>query len=167
MPGRDDTDNLTEKELAELAEYENSEDMASAKPEPESRAEQLTKLFRQTPEMQELRQLTDTVHNELNAEDDVPLYIHVPRAFIRQTEFLEEKRAAAAGVAPSPAANVLNRILVNALHEELHWLATGPARFSHYRNLWNQFCDEQGAPEEKIGEDGKPAPQERGEEGPF
>lgn len=167
MPGRDDTDDLTAEELAGLEEYENSEDSkASGRPAPESRAEQLTKLFRQTPEIQELLHLTDTVHNELNAEGDVPLYIHVPRAFIRLTEFLEEKRAAAAGVAPSPAANVLNQILVNELHDQLHWLSTSPGRFSHYRDLWNRFCDAQGAPEEKIP-DGTPAPQERGEEGPF
>jgi hypothetical protein len=60
---------------------------------------------------------------------------------------------------------VLTRIVDNEVQEELHWLVVEPAHFERYRNLWNRFCDEQGAPEHKIG-----APQKaeaRGGEGPF
>ena len=75
-------------------------------------------------------------------------------------------RCAIAGVTPLPAAKVLNQILLNELHDQLHWLITDPARFSHYRDLWNRFCDQQGAPDQKI-----PAPQQptegEGGEGPF
>ena len=46
MPGNDDPEELSEEDLAALAEYENSEEgRAAGEPEPESQAERLTKLF--------------------------------------------------------------------------------------------------------------------------
>lgn len=115
-----------------------------------TRAEELTELFYKTPEMQECKQTAGSITNKLDPEDTVSIKIDVPKEFIRLTEFLEQKRAAEAGVAPLPAAKVLNQIVLNELHDQLHWLVTGPARYSYYRNLWNRFCDVQGAPEEKI-----------------
>jgi hypothetical protein len=161
----DEHDNLSDEELAAVSEYENSEEGRAGEPEPESRAVQLTKLFYKTPEMQECRLTADSINNALNPDDTVSVQIHVPREFLRLTEFLEQKRATAAGVGPLPPPKVLNQIVLNELHDQLHWLITGPARFSYYRDLWNRFCDEQGAPDQKI-----PDPQAsagEGGEGPF
>jgi hypothetical protein len=170
MPGNDDPEELSEEDLAALAEYENSEEGRAGEPEPESPAEQLTKLFNKTPEMQECRETADSITNSLNPEDTVTVQIDVPREFLRLTEFLEQKRATAAGVVPLPTPKVLNQILLNELHDQLHWLVVEPAHFSHYRNLWNRFCDEQGAPGEKIPAPSGAEPQQsaqKGREGPF
>ena len=154
---------MTEEDLAALDGYENSEaGKTAAAPEPESRAAGLTKLFYQTPEGKELREMADSVKNGLNEDDTVAVQIHVPRQFIRQTEFLEGKRVTDAGGTPRAADRVLNQILLNELHDQLHWLVASPANFSHYRALWNRFCDAQGAPEEKI-----PSAESSKEEGPF
>ena len=156
---------LTPDELAELEGYEASRD-AAAGAEPESRAARLAKLFYETPDGRQLRETVQSINNELDEEDTVSVQLQVPRQFMRLIEFLEGKRAANAGVAPSPADRVLNQLVLNELHDQLHWLSVAPARFAHYRALWNRFCDEQGAPEEKIGD----APEARasgGEEGPF
>lgn len=165
MPGSADHEELSPEDLAALAEYENSEEGRAGEPKPESPAERLTKLFYKTPEMQECRETADSINNSLNPDDTVAVQIDVPREFLRLTEFLELKRATAAGVEPLPTPKVLNQIVLNELHDQLHWLITGPARFSYYRDLWNRFCDEQGAPDQKI-----PDPQaSAGEsgEGPF
>ncbi|HEV8414166.1 MAG TPA: hypothetical protein VGQ49_11265 [Bryobacteraceae bacterium] len=127
-----------------------------------TRSEELTELFNKTPEMQECSQTAGAIANKLDPEDTVPVTIEVPKEFVRLTEFLEQKRVAGTNTAPRPAAKVLNQILVNELHDQLHWLVVGPARYEYYRNLWNRFCDESGAPEEKIAD-----PTKSGEEGPF
>ena len=158
---------LTEEDLAGIEEHERSEaGRTGAAPRPESRAAQLTRLFYQTPEGKELRETADSIKSGLNEDDTVAVQIHVPKQFIRQTEFLEGKRADGAGVAPRPVQRVLSQIVLNELHDQLNWLVAGPARFEYYRNLWNQFCDAQGAPEEKI-EDGKSAAPKGGNEEPF
>ena len=155
MPGSDNRDELSEEDLAALSEYENSEAGKEAgKPTPETPAERLTKLFLKTPEMEECRRTADSINNRLNPEDTVAVQVNVPREFIRLTEFLEQKRALAAGVKPVPSRDVLSRILQNELHDQLHALITGPARFGYYRELWNRFCDAHGAPEQKIAEPG-------------
>lgn len=131
-----------------------------------TRAEELTELFNETPEMQECQQTAGSITNKLDPEDTVSITIEVPKELVRLTEFLERKRVAGARGEPRPAAKVLNQILVNELHDQLHWLVVGPARYEYYRNLWNRFCDEQGAPEEKIA-DPASSPAKSGEEGPF
>ena len=131
-----------------------------------TRAEELTDLFYKTPEMQECKQTAGAINNSLDPEDTVSVTLAVPKEFMRLVEFLEEKRADESSVAPRPAEAVLNQILLNELHEQLHWLVVAPARFSYFRNLWNRFCDEQGAPEEKIA-DPAGGPAKGGEEGPF
>jgi hypothetical protein len=131
-----------------------------------TRSEELTELFNKTPEMQECQQTAGSITNKLDPEDTVSVTIEVPKEFIRLTEFLEQKRVAGTSTAPRPAAKVLNQILDNELHDRLHWLVVSPARYEYYRNLWNRFCDEQGAPEEKIA-DPASGPANSGEEGPF
>lgn len=159
---------MTDNELSAAVEaYENSaEGKAARKPKPASQAAQLTKLFYQTPEGKELRLMADSINSKLDPEDTVSVKIDVPKELIRLTEFLEQKRASGAGGKPRPAAKVLNQIVVNELHDQLHWLVVGPARYEFYRNLWNRFCDAQGAPEEKIA-DPASAPTKSAEEGPF
>jgi hypothetical protein len=124
------------------------------------------KLFYQTPEGRELRQIADSINAKLNVGDTVAVKIDVPKEFIRLTEFLEQKRAIGAGGKPRPAAKVLNQIMLNELHDQLHWLVVGPARFEYFRDLWNRLCDEQGAPEEKFA-DPTSGPAKSTEEGPF
>ena len=163
MPGSNDPDNLSEEDLAALSAYEA--EGGEAEPEAESPAALLTKLFWKTPEMQECRQTADSINNRLNPDDTVAVQLDVPREFIRLTEFLEQKRATAAGVEPLPPPKVLNQILLNELHDQLHWLITGPARFGYYRDLWNRFCDAQGAPDQKLPDPLASAGE--GGEGPF
>ena len=115
-----------------------------------TRAEELAELFYQTPEMQECKQTAGSITGKLDPGDTVSIKIEVPKEFIRLTEFLEMKRVAGSSVAPRPAAKILNQVMLNELHEQLHWLVVGPVRFAYYRDLWNRFCDAQGAPEEKI-----------------
>ena len=164
MPGKDDADEMSAEDLAALEDYENSEEgRATSAPDP---GEALGKLFLKTPEMQECVTTADSINNRLNPEDTVTVQIDVPREFIRLTEFLEQKRALASGVEPRPSREVLNQILLNELHDQLHWLITGPARFGYYRALWNIFCDAHGAQEQKIAE---PRADEEGTatDGPF
>ena len=167
MPDGNDPNDLSEEDLAALSEYESSEEgQAAGEPEPESRAARVANLFWKTTEMEECRRTADSIKNNLNPEDTVAVKIDVPREFLRLTQFLEKKRATAAGVEPLPPPQVLNRILLNELHDQLHGLITGPARFDYYRDLWNHFCDAQGAPELKIAD---PSADEKGTatDGPF
>lgn len=129
-----------------------------------TRAQELTAQFNATPEMQECNLTAGSIRNKLDPEDTVSVQIDVPKEFIRLTEFLEKKRTDEAGATPRPASKVLNQIMLNELHEQLHWLVVAPVRFSYYRDLWNRFCDTHGAPEEKIP-DGKQTT--AGNEGPF
>ena len=161
------TAELTDDELdAAVEAYENSEGRAARKSKPESRAAQLTKLFYETAEGKELRQTAGSILNKLDPEDTVSIKIDVPKEFVRLTEFLEQKRVVGTATKPRPAAKVLNQIIVNELHDQLHWLVVGPARYEYFRNLWNRFCDEQGAPEEKIA-DPASSPAKGSEEVPF
>jgi len=57
----------------------------------------------------------------------VAVQLDMPREFLRLTEFLEQKRRTAAGVEPLPPQKVLNRILLNELHDQLHGLITAGA----------------------------------------
>jgi hypothetical protein len=156
MPGNDDHDELSDEDLAALEDYENSaEGRMVPAPNP---AEVLTRLFNKTPEMQECITTANSIAEGLDPEDPVAVQVYVPRQFMRLTEFLEQKRAVAAGVEARMSQEVLNQILLNELHDQLHALITGPARFGYYRELWNRFCDANGAPELKIVEprdDGK------------
>lgn len=164
MSGKDDHDEMSAEDLAALEDYENSEEgrVESASGSP---VEALAKRFNKTPEMQECRVTADSINNRLNPEDTVAVQLDVPREFLRLTEFLEQKRAAAAGVEPLPTPQVLNQILLNELHDQLHGLVTGPARFSYYRDLWNRFCDAQGSPDQKLPDPLASAGE--GGEGPF
>jgi hypothetical protein len=165
MPGKDDHDEMSAEDLAALEDYENSEE-GRVELAPGSPVEALADLFNKTPEMQECRRTADSINNRLDPEDTVPVQVDVPKEFIRLTEFLEQKRVVAAGVEPRPSRKVLNQILLNELHDQLHALITGPARFDYYRALWNTFCDAHGATESKIADS---VADERGTatDGPF
>ncbi len=163
MPGSDD-DELTEEDLAALAEYEASPEGQKPGRE-ETRAEKLTKLFYKTPAMIEHKRVIDAINDTSALDEDVTVSLKIPRRFITMLEFRERQDAADAGRAPVPAEELLTRTLVGELEEQLHWLVVEPARFKHYRNLWNRFCDEQGAPEEKIPPPGKA--KDGGGEGAF
>jgi len=129
-----------------------------------SRAGELTALFLNTPEMQECKTTAGTLLNQLDEGDTVTIQIKLPRSLVQLAEFLESKRA---GKAAKDAAKVLSRYLHNDLHDELHMLTVAPLSFDYYRDLWNRFCDDQGAPEEKIA-DPASGPARGGEEkGPF
>jgi hypothetical protein len=164
MSGSDDDGKLSPEDQAALAEYENS-DAAGAKAPTSHRAAELTKLFYKTAEMQDYTLTLAAINADLDPEDTVPVKIDVPRGFLRLVEFLEQKRASDAEVSPQPAPIVLSQLVVNELHDQFHWLTVKPAHFVHYRNLWNRFCDEQGAPEQKIAAPHAGAPEDGN--GPF
>jgi hypothetical protein len=130
------------------------------------RAAELTTLFLKTPEMQECSTTAGTILNQVHDGKTVSIQIELPRALVQLAEFLERKRAEEGGTAARSAAKVLGNMLQNDLQDELHWLTVQPAHFAYYRNLWNRFCDDQGAPEEKIADPARPQTQ-GGEEGPF
>ena len=135
-----------------------------SKPKTKTAAE-LTAAFLKTPEMQECKTTAGTILNQVDDGNTVSVTIKLPRALVQLAEFLERKRAGDAGKARSPA-KVLTAMLQNDLHDELHWLTVEPAHFAYYRNLWNRFCDAQGASEQKIA-DPASRPEQGGEEGPF
>lgn len=166
MGGSNDPDNPTDQDRAAIAEYETSFEgrLQGRQGRGETRAAALTKLFHKTPAMVEHRAVIDAL-TEADIDQDVTVAVTVPRRFLTMLEFREGQEAADAGRVPAPAAELLTRRLTNELEDELHWLTVAPARFEHYRNLWNRFCDEQGAPEEKI----KPPAAAEGEDGesPF
>jgi hypothetical protein len=153
------------KTTSRSAGTQGTEGNAAPKPKPESRAQALTRLFLQTPDMKECQLVAGGIANKLDPGDTVSITIDVPKQFVLLTDFLEQKLRTGSRVKPRPAAAVLNQILLNELHDELHWLTVEPAHFSYYRDLWNRFCDEQGAPSEKIPDPASTA--EKGEEGPF
>jgi hypothetical protein len=124
-------------------------------------AEELTKAFRKTPAMTELAELIDAVEN--GDWDEQAVSVEVSKPLLKMLEFLERAEAAEQGRAPTPVDKILARIIDNVLQEELHWLTVEPAHFDRYRDLWNRFCDEQGAPEHKI----LPEQEAPTEESPF
>src|SRR5262245_39503527 len=97
-----------------------------------TRSQELTELFHKTPEMQEYTRRVGTINARLDPGDTVSVTLAIPKQFMSLIEFIEEKNAAEAGGKPKPAKKVLNQILVNELHEQLHWAVVEPARFSHY-----------------------------------
>jgi hypothetical protein len=144
-----ESDDLSEKDLAALAEYEASPEGQKPGRE-ETRAEELTKLFYKTPAMIEHKRVIDAINDTSALDHDVTVSLKIPRRFITMLEFRERQDAADAGRAAVSAEELLTRTLVGELEEQLHWLVVEPARFEHYRNLWNRFCDVHGATEEKI-----------------
>lgn len=132
----------------------------------QGRGAELTALFLKTPEMQECTTTAGTILNQVYDGNTVSIKIELPRALVQLAEFLERKRAEGAGVAARSTAKVLGDMLQNDLHDELHWLTVEPAHFAYYRNLWNRFCDAQGASKQKIADPARTKAQGR-EEGPF
>jgi hypothetical protein len=160
----DDIDDLTDEQLAALDEYEKSQESKAARqPKPENRAAQLTKLFLKTPEMVEYAQVIGDVNDKLDTDDTVTVGLQIPKQFITMLEFVERTEAAHEGREPEPVGEVLNLMLVNQLQEELHLLVVAPEQFPRNRDLYNRFCDEQGAPEHKI----LPEQEAPTEESPF
>ncbi len=129
-------------------------------------AAELTAAFLKTPAMAEHVKTIGTVNAQLDPQDTGTISLQIPKEFLTMLEFVERNNAADAGRDAEPADKVLAQIVLNELHDMLHWLVVAPGRFAHYRKLWNQFCDEQGAPNEKIP-DPTTAPAPKAEEGPF
>jgi len=123
-------------------------------------AEDLTREFLKTPAMVEHTRMLDEVQTSRDAGNQT-VTVSVSNPFATMLEFVERNNAAAAGRTPDPLANLVQQIVDNELANMLHWLVVSPGSFPRYRDLWNSFCDERGAPEHKIGAE-EPAP-----EGPF
>ena len=128
-------------------------------------AEELTRAFLKTPEMVEHKTVIGTVNARLDDGDTETVCLQIPKQFLTMLEFVERNDAADAGREPATPAAQLNQIVKNDLHEILHWLVVEPVHFAHYRKLWNRFCDEQNAPEQKIPD--PLASVKPDEEGPF
>lgn len=129
-------------------------------------AAELTAAFRKTPAMVELAQMLDQVQNSPDWLLPHPVTVEVNKPLLTMLEFHEQIDAAQQGRAPTPIDKILSRVLDNVLQEELHWLVVAPTHFVRYRDLWNRFCDEQGAPQHKIAVPGETT-EEEGREGPF
>ena len=133
-------------------------------------AEELTAAFLKTPAMVEHTKVIGTVNAQLDPGDTKTVSLKIPKQFLTMLEFVERNNAAEKGRKADPAAKVLGQIVLNELHDMLHWLVVAPAHFNRYRDLWNRFCDEQNAPQHKIAmpQDAAAKPQ-GGEEGdnPF
>ena len=127
--------------------------------------DELNAAFLKTPEMIEHRKTIGAILNRLDPEDTETVCLQIPKQFLAMLDFTERHDAAAAGRVAAPADQVLNQIVVNELHDQLHWLTVAPARFAYYRNLWNRFCDLHGAADQKIPD--PLAPTQQGGEGPF
>lgn len=123
-------------------------------------AEDLTREFLKTPAMVEHARMLAKVQNSRDPSDET-VAIKIPKPYAVMLDFVERNNAAAAGRAPDPLAKLVQQIVTNELEDMLHWLVVAPGRFTRYRELWNTFCDEHGAPHHKIGVE-EPAP-----EGPF
>jgi hypothetical protein len=128
-------------------------------------AEELTMAFLKTPEMAEHQKVIGTENARLDEGDTEIVCLQVPKQFLTMLEFVERNNAADAGRTPAPTTDVLSQIVKNELHDMLHWLVVQPAHFAHYRNLWNRFCEEQNAPEQKIPD--RQASAKPDEEDPF
>ena len=129
-------------------------------------AEELTAAFLKTPAMAEHTKIIGTVNAQLDPGDTETVCLQIPKQFLTMLEFVERNNASDEGRKADPAAKVLGQMVLNELHDMLHWLVVAPAHFDRYRDLWNRYCDEQGAPEHKIPTPGEAAPKD-GEEGPF
>ncbi len=127
-------------------------------------ADDLMTAFRKTPEMIEHAQFFETVNRDVYGATQ-SITLEIPKAFLAMLEFQEWNNAKAAGRIPALPEKVLQGIVMNELHDQLHWHSVDPLHYPYYRSLWNRFCDENEAPERKIKSD--QAQQERGGEGPF
>jgi len=87
-----------------------------------------------------------------------------PQAVPHHAGIRRAHNASDEGRKADPAAKVLGQMVLNELHDMLHWLVVAPAHFDRYRDLWNRFCDEQNAPQHKIA---KPKTPQHRREGPF
>jgi len=143
---------------------QNLPDKVKSKPKTKT-AEELTAAFLKTPAMVEHTKIIGTVNAQLDPGDTETVCLQIPKQFLTMLEFVERNNASDEGRKADPAAKVLGQMVLNELHNMLHWLVVAPAHFARYRDLWNRFCDQQGAPDQKI-----PAAQtsaENGGEGPF
>jgi len=125
---------------------EKKKSTATSKPT----AAELYKEFRETAPMVELTRMLDEVQNSPDWNPQ-RVTVEVSKPLLAMLEFHERANAAKMGRAPTPIDKILTTILDNVLEEELHWLVTEPVHFIRYRDLWNAFCDQRGAPEHKIG----------------
>lgn len=113
--------------------------------------EELTAAFLKTPEMVELAKIAGEVNAKVDPGDTQTVCVKVPKQLIRLMDFMERKYAAVAGRKPASVAKALSQIATNELHDDLHLATVAPLTLEYYRKLWNQFCDERGAPEYKLG----------------
>ncbi len=123
-------------------------------------AEDLTREFLKTPAMIEHARMLDQVQTSRDTGKQT-VTVTVSNPFAAMLEFVERNNAAAAGRVPDPLAAIVQQIVDNELADMLHWLVVSPGSFPRYRDLWNSFCENRGAPQHKIGAE-EPAP-----EGPF
>ena len=143
---------------------QNLPDKVKSKPKTKT-AEELTAAFLKTPAMVEHTKIIGTVNAQLDPGDTETVCLQIPKQFLTMLEFVERNNASDEGRKADPAAKVLGQMVLNELHDMLHWLVVAPAHFDRYRDLWNRFCDEQNTPQHKIAKPQDAAAQ--GGEGPF
>lgn len=112
-------------------------------------AEELTREFLKTPAMVEHVRMINEIQDDPDWHNEA-VTVDVAKPLLKMLEFLEGLEASDGRRKPEEVKKLLSRILDNHLQAVLHELVVSPGILRHYRDLWNAFCDKNGAPEHKI-----------------
>jgi hypothetical protein len=112
-------------------------------------AEELTREFLKTPPMVEHARMLSEIQDDPDWHNE-PVTVEVAKPLLKMLEFLERLEASDGRRKPEEVKKLLSSILDNHLQAVLHELVVSPGVHRHYRDLWNAFCDKNGAPEHKI-----------------
>jgi len=116
-------------------------------------AEELTREFLKTTPMVEHARVLQDIQDDPDWRNEA-VTVDVAKPLLKMLEFVEHLEAADEGRKPEQVKEILSRILDNHLQAELQGLVVSPGSHRHYRDLWNAFCDKNGAPEHKIPDPG-------------
>ena len=112
-------------------------------------AEELTREFLKTPPMVEHTRMLNEIQDDPDWNSEA-VTLEVSKPLLKMLEFVEHLEAADEKRKPEKVTEILSRILDNHVQAELHGLVASPGSHRHYRDLWNAFCDKNGAPQHKI-----------------
>ena len=105
--------------------------------------------FMETSEFQELSDALDQFEEDKTGAM-VSVEVRIPKRYLTLLQFLEAKTAEHETRAPLPPDQMLTSVLVGYLEHHHPTLGVGRTSPPYYLAAWNRFCDEQGAPDQKI-----------------
>ena len=112
-------------------------------------AEELTREFLKTPPMIEHARVLAEIQGDPDWHTQ-SITVEVAKPLLKMLEFIEHLEATDDRRKPRAVEEILSRALDYDLQSDLHELVVSPGNHRHYRDLWNAFCDKNGAPEHKI-----------------